>query len=149
MALSEEERRRLEKLEQALASSDPDLDRRLQTAERGKHDREAATMVYGIFTLIAALTLVIVGIATELILIGVAGFLLIMAGFLLQWPTLLTLLMFPILTLAYTRLAISEEREVRAEFGSAYEEYAARTPRFIPRLRPHRAASPSVDGTKP
>ena len=63
------------------------------------------------------------------------GFLLIMAGFLLQWPTLLTLLMFPILVVAYTRLAISEEREVRAEFGPRYEEYAARTPRFIPRLR--------------
>jgi len=67
------------------------------------------------------------------------GFLLIMAGFLLQWPTLLTLLMFPILTLAYTRLAISEEREVRAEFGVAYEEYSARTPRFLPHFLPRRA----------
>ncbi|MBI3745754.1 MAG: isoprenylcysteine carboxylmethyltransferase family protein [Chloroflexi bacterium] len=67
------------------------------------------------------------------------GFLLIMAGFLLQWPTLLTLLMFPILALAYTRLAISEEGEVRAEFGDAYEEYAARTPRFLPYLLPRRA----------
>ena len=66
------------------------------------------------------------------------GFLLIMAGFLLQWPTLLTLLMFPILTIAYTRLAISEEREVRAEFGVAYEEYAARTPRFLPHFLPRR-----------
>ena len=63
------------------------------------------------------------------------GFLLIMAGFLLQWPTLLTLLMFPILTLAYTRLAISEEREVRVEFGAEYEQYAAATPRFLPHLR--------------
>ncbi len=66
------------------------------------------------------------------------GFLLIMAGFLLQWPTLLTLLMFPILTLAYTRLAISEEREVRAEFGVEYEVYAARTPRFLPHRGPRR-----------
>ena len=63
------------------------------------------------------------------------GFLLIMAGFLLQWPTLLTLVMFPILALAYTRLAMSEEHEVRAQFGTEYEQYAARTPRFIPRLR--------------
>lgn len=69
------------------------------------------------------------------------GFLLIMAGFLLQWPTLLTLLMFPILAVAYTRLAITEEREVRAEFGPRYEEYAAGTPRFIPRLRRRRATN--------
>ena len=70
------------------------------------------------------------------------GFLLIMAGFLLQWPTLLTLLMFPILTFAYTRLAISEEREVRAEFGVDYEEYAARTPRFLPHFRHRRVPQP-------
>ena len=70
------------------------------------------------------------------------GFLLIMAAFLIQWPTLLTLVMFPILTIAYTRLAISEEREVRAEFGGAYEEYAARTPRFLPHILPRRAPHP-------
>ncbi len=69
-----------------------------------------------------------------------AGFLLIMAGFLLQWPTLLTLVMFPILLVAYARLARAEEREVRAAFGPAYEEYAAATPRFIPHLHVGRAA---------
>jgi protein-S-isoprenylcysteine O-methyltransferase Ste14 len=62
------------------------------------------------------------------------GFLLIMAGFLLQWPTLLTLAMFPILAIAYARLAAAEERELRATFGAAYDEYAAATPRFVPRL---------------
>ena len=62
------------------------------------------------------------------------GFLLIMAGLLIQWPTLLTIVMFPILTLAYTRLAIAEERDVRAEFGADYAAYAAATPRFIPRV---------------
>ncbi len=67
------------------------------------------------------------------------GFLLIMAGFLLQWPTLLTLVMFPVLAFAYTRLARSEEREVRKEFGTAYEQYAAATPGFVPRLRSGRA----------
>jgi protein-S-isoprenylcysteine O-methyltransferase Ste14 len=72
------------------------------------------------------------------------GFLLIMAGLLLQWPTLLTALMFPVLALAYTRLAIAEEREVRAEFGTAYDRYAAATPRFLPRIgrrRPRRAGA--------
>ena len=62
------------------------------------------------------------------------GFLLIMAGLLLQWPTLLTIVMFPVLTVAYMRLAIAEEREVRAEFGADYAAYAAATPRFIPRV---------------
>ena len=80
MALSEEERKRLEMLEQELASTDPNLDRTLQTGTAGEHPRKAATMVYGILTLVAALTVVIVGIATELIIIGAVGFLLMMAG---------------------------------------------------------------------
>jgi protein-S-isoprenylcysteine O-methyltransferase Ste14 len=63
-----------------------------------------------------------------------AGFMLIMLGFLLQWPTLLTLLMFPILVTMYVRLARREEREVLAEFGEAYARYAATTPAFWPRL---------------
>jgi protein-S-isoprenylcysteine O-methyltransferase Ste14 len=63
-----------------------------------------------------------------------AGFLLVMVGFLLQWPTLLTLAMFPVLVLAYWRLAMSEEREVRQRFGAEWDAYAARTPRFIPAL---------------
>lgn len=63
-----------------------------------------------------------------------AGFIAIMAGFLFQWPTLPTLIMFPILILIYRRLAISEERVVAEEFGPTWEAYAAVTPRFIPRL---------------
>ncbi len=63
------------------------------------------------------------------------GFILIMIGFLLQWPTLLTLIMFPILVMMYVRLARREEREVQEEFGEAYIRYAANTPRFFPRPR--------------
>lgn len=62
------------------------------------------------------------------------GFILIMLGFLVQWPTLLTLLMFPVLVIMYVRLAHHEEREVRAEFGSAYDQYAAKTPAWLPHL---------------
>ena len=62
------------------------------------------------------------------------AFVLIMVGFLLQWPTLLTLVMFPILVWMYVRLARREEREVQAEFGEAYARYARRVPGFIPRL---------------
>jgi protein-S-isoprenylcysteine O-methyltransferase Ste14 len=65
------------------------------------------------------------------------GFVAIMAGFLLQWPTLLTLAMFPVLVVMYVRLAISEERDSEAAFGEAWQRYAAITPRFIPRRAKH------------
>jgi protein-S-isoprenylcysteine O-methyltransferase Ste14 len=64
-----------------------------------------------------------------------AGFLLIMIGFLLQWPTLATLAMFPVLVLIYWRLSIGEEREVRQHFGTQWDAYAAHMPRFLPHLR--------------
>ena len=63
-----------------------------------------------------------------------AGFVLVMLGFLFQWPTLLTLAMFPFLVWMYMRLARSEEAEVRREFGRTYAAYADRVPAFIPRL---------------
>ena len=62
------------------------------------------------------------------------AFVLILFGFLLQWPTLLTLVMFPILLVMYGRLAITEEAEMRAQFGDAYESYVRRTTRFFPRM---------------
>jgi protein-S-isoprenylcysteine O-methyltransferase Ste14 len=62
------------------------------------------------------------------------GFILIMFGFLLQWPTILTLLMFPVLVFMYVRLGISEEHDSEREFGQAWRDYAERTPRFLPRL---------------
>ncbi|MCY1366551.1 Phospholipid methyltransferase [compost metagenome] len=63
------------------------------------------------------------------------AFVLILLGFLLQWPTLLTLAMFPVLLVMYGRLAVTEERDMRKEFGAAYDAYARATPRFIPRFR--------------
>lgn len=62
------------------------------------------------------------------------GFITIMIGFLLQWPTILTLAMFPVLVFMYARLAVGEEREMRAQFGVQYDEYAAKTPRWFPAL---------------
>jgi len=73
------------------------------------------------------------------------GFILIMVGFLLQWPTFATLLMFPILVYVYRWLAIREEHEVAAEFGSAYADYARRTPRFLPHLY---ATPPPLAGSR-
>ena len=69
------------------------------------------------------------------------AFVLILLGFLLQWPTLLTLVMFPILLIMYGRLALTEENEMRAQFGDVFERYAERTPRFIPRLLRRSAAN--------
>ncbi len=78
------------------------------------------------------------------------AFIAILLGFLLQWPTLLTLVMFPILVVTYVRLARREEREVRAEFGAAYDRYAGETPAFLPRPgRSARAASAASRGTMP
>ena len=62
------------------------------------------------------------------------GFILIMTGFLFQWPTLVTLAMFPILVFMYLHLARREERDSIAEFGEEYIRYASKTPAFIPRL---------------
>ncbi len=62
------------------------------------------------------------------------GFVIIMFGFLLQWPTILTVIMFPILVWVYTRLARSEERESMKAFGTEWDAYTRKTPAFIPRL---------------
>ena len=69
------------------------------------------------------------------------AFVLILLGFLLQWPTLLTLIMFPILLVMYARLAVTEEAEMRRQFGAEFDVYAERTPRFIPSI--HQNASPA------
>jgi methanethiol S-methyltransferase len=65
-----------------------------------------------------------------------AAFVLIMSGFLLQWPTLITLAMFPILVFVYVRLARREEQEALARFGEPYRRYQAATPAFVPRIFP-------------
>ena len=70
------------------------------------------------------------------------GFVMIMIGFLFQWPTLLTLAMFPILLIMYWRLALKEEREVEAQLGDVYRSYAAQVPRFIPRWGSGSASTP-------
>lgn len=68
------------------------------------------------------------------------GFILIMFGFLLQWPTVLTLAMFPVLVWRFVRLARREEQAATAEFGAQYLTYAAATPAFLPGLGRHTSA---------
>ncbi len=62
------------------------------------------------------------------------GFVLVMFGFLVQWPTLLTLAMFPVLVGMYVHLARREERDALAEFGEEYAKYKENVPAFMPRL---------------
>ena len=73
-----------------------------------------------------------------------AGFLGIMIGFLLQWPTIPTLAMFPVLVVIYRHLSISEEHEVAERFGPEWDAYAAVTPRFVPHLHSHTAPPAKV-----
>jgi len=61
------------------------------------------------------------------------GLFLVISGFLVQWPTLLTVIMAPVLLYAYAHLAIKEEKRAQSEFGDAYIEYKSNTPRaFFP-----------------
>lgn len=62
------------------------------------------------------------------------GFIAIMFGFLLQWPTIPTLVLFPILTYMYVRLAKREEKDSKERFGKAWDDYAAHVPAFIPKF---------------
>jgi len=63
------------------------------------------------------------------------AFIVIMFGFLIQWPTIPTLIMFPILVVVYMRLAKREEEDAVLEFGEEYLRYRELTPAWIPRLQ--------------
>ncbi len=64
-----------------------------------------------------------------------AAFILVMLGFLFQWPTVITLLLFPILVVVYVRLAHAEEIYALKEFGEPYRHYMETVPGWWPKLR--------------
>lgn len=66
------------------------------------------------------------------------GLFLITVGFLIQWPTIITVVMWPVLMLMYYRLARREEREMEAHFGDQYVSYRQQVPMLLPRLGPAR-----------
>jgi protein-S-isoprenylcysteine O-methyltransferase Ste14 len=63
---------------------------------------------------------------------GAIGILLFTLGWIIHWPSLVTLVLWPVLAGAYVWLAGQEEKQAVEEFGAAYLEYASRTKRFIP-----------------
>lgn len=64
-----------------------------------------------------------------------SGLFLIMVGLLIQWPTIITAAMWPILMLMYYRLARREEREMEMEFTEKYTEYKQKVPMFVPLIK--------------
>tara|TARA_B000000460_G_scaffold223467_1_gene176579 strand:- start:467 stop:1117 length:651 start_codon:yes stop_codon:yes gene_type:complete len=63
------------------------------------------------------------------------GIFLIVLGELINWPTIATLVLAPIILLLYINLARREEMALVAEFGEVYRAYQARVPMFFPSLR--------------
>ena len=63
------------------------------------------------------------------------GIMIVTAAFLIQWPTIMTVAMWPILTYAYYRQAKKEERQMEERFGERYRQYEGRVPMLIPRFK--------------
>lgn len=70
------------------------------------------------------------------------GIFLILTGWLIHWPTLPTIIMYPVLLWVYVRLAKKEEDEMHREYGQAWEEYAGKTPSFFPAVLAASRAAP-------
>lgn len=63
-----------------------------------------------------------------------SGLFLVMIGMLIQWPTIITALMFPMLVFVYYRLSKREEGDMIKTFGDEYKKYIERTTMFMPKL---------------
>ncbi len=75
-----------------------------------------------------------------------SGLFLITIGMLIQWPTILTVIMWPILMYAYYRLAMREEKAVKEQFGESYQRYQKKVPAFLPHFRRHDLKKPIGNG---
>lgn len=62
------------------------------------------------------------------------GLILVTLGHLLTWPTIPTIVLWPVLTALYYRQAKREDAHLSAKFGDAFAEYARKTPMFLPRI---------------
>ena len=61
-------------------------------------------------------------------------FLIVFGEGVVHWPTIVSLIAFPVIVLAYTLLALKEERQMLEQFGDEYQAYRQQVPMFIPRL---------------
>ena len=62
------------------------------------------------------------------------GFILTTFGMMMAWPTLPTVIMWPVLAFSYYRLAKEEDKEMEKKFGRAYQKYKHEVPMFFPRI---------------
>ena len=63
------------------------------------------------------------------------GMLLLTLGMNVQWLTILSLLLWPLLVILYYRLAREESKELEEKFGEKFRKYEQNVPLFIPHLR--------------
>jgi len=76
------------------------------------------------------------------------GIFLALFGQLIHWPTLPTILLFPVIVGVYYRLARKEESDMLAKFGNQYRAYMRQTPMFFPHIRQWRQLfGEGMDGT--
>lgn len=78
MPLSEHEQRLLEQMERALYAEDPTFANNLRTTTAGRGSRGKAAM--GVLAIFAGMGLVIAGVATMIIALGVVGFVVMLLG---------------------------------------------------------------------
>ncbi|OGO22225.1 MAG: hypothetical protein A2144_11985 [Chloroflexi bacterium RBG_16_50_9] len=69
------------------------------------------------------------------------GLFLITVGMFIQWPTIVTAAMWPVLMFMYYRLALREEKEMETVFGDRFADYKRQVPMFLPRLGKARATA--------
>ncbi|VVB90151.1 Phospholipid methyltransferase [uncultured archaeon] len=72
------------------------------------------------------------------------GLIVVTVGLLIQWPTIITLAMWPVLVIMYYRLAKREEKEALEAFGERYEEYRRKTPMFLPSIRQRKSTGQAI-----
>ena len=63
------------------------------------------------------------------------GIFIALFGQLIHWPTVVTLILFPVIVGAYYYLARKEEKAMISKFGDAYRLYMQSVPMFFPKLK--------------
>jgi protein-S-isoprenylcysteine O-methyltransferase Ste14 len=61
------------------------------------------------------------------------GILLVAGGWIVHWPTIPGLAMYPVLVVLYHRLARREDRWLESRYGDGFREYSGTTPSLLPR----------------